>query len=76
MNSMDKGAFTANGYSVEIGDGGSFIVMRGGRVWDNGMRLSEMRGFTNWSDLIDWLTEEHRVNAMSRDGKTEPGSDK
>jgi hypothetical protein len=60
MSDMDKGAFTRNGYTVEAGAGGSFVVYQGGREMDGYLR--RVRGFTVWQDLITWLTEEHRAN--------------
>lgn len=55
---MDKGEFIRGGYTVEPADGGSFIVFQGGRSY-SAERLSSARGFTNYADLLRWLTEEH-----------------
>lgn len=56
---MDKGEFIRLGYRVEIGEGGSFIVFSGGRM--DGGDLSRVRGFSNYSDMLSWLSEEHRA---------------
>lgn len=66
MSDMDKGAFVAGGYSVEPGDGGSFVVIKG-RYVDrmSGGPYPTVRGFTDWQDLMAWLHEEHRVNGQA-----------
>lgn len=60
---MDKGAFIQNGYTVEPGVGGSFIVVQGGMRWRSDGNLASMRGFTNWEQLVEWLRSEHEVNS-------------
>lgn len=58
---MDKGAFIERGYTVEPGDGGTFVVWEGGRL-SNQSSIRHVRGFTSWRDLMDWLVQEHRAN--------------
>jgi len=69
--SMDKGAFIENGYSVEPGDGGSFIITEGGHRFGNSeegkWRLRAWRGFTRYEDMLAWLAGEHNVNAHRDD---------
>jgi hypothetical protein len=60
---FDRGAFIQSGYTVEPGQGGSFVVAQGGISWRSDGRVSSMRGFSNWRDLVAWLTEEHESNA-------------
>jgi hypothetical protein len=61
MSDMEQGAFTRNGYTVDAGVDGSFVVYQGGRSKDGYFR--HMHGFTGWQDLIAWLTQEHQANA-------------
>lgn len=63
---MDRGEFIKNGYTVESCEGGSFIVAQGGIRWKNDGYLSSMRGFSNWRDLVAWLTSEHEVLADAK----------
>lgn len=63
---MDKGQFIRAGYTVEPGDGGSFIVAQGGPKWRQSGMLAEMRGFSNYVDLMRWLNEEHSAVASEK----------
>lgn len=71
---MDKGEFIRRGYSVEPGDGGSFIVVQGGRRWRDDGLLSDMRGFTSFTDLLAWLAQEH--SALAAGPEQAKGTDK
>lgn len=55
---MDKGEFIKGGYTVEPGEGGSWIVWQGGRAYRQD-HISAFRGFSSFVDLTRWLTEEH-----------------
>jgi len=68
---MDKGEFIKHGYTVEPGDGGSWIVIQGSVKWKNDGMFSSMRGFSNHQDLLNWLAEEHRVDSQ-RDAAGHP----
>ena len=72
---MDKGEFIKVGYTVEPGNGGSFVVVRGGSKWKHEGWFPEVHGFTSHEDLIGWLADEHRALAMSNAGKNEPASE-
>ncbi len=61
MNGMDRGEFIKGGYSVEPGDGGSFVVWQGSHN-DRGFPR-RMIGFSNWLDLVNWLTKEHSFDS-------------
>lgn len=65
---MDRGEFIKNGYTVEPGDGGSFVVTEGGHKFSNSedgkWRIRQWRGFTTYQDLIKWLDGEHRANSQ------------
>lgn len=69
---MDKGEFIKVGYTVEPGNGGSFVVLRGGSKWKAEGWFPEVQGFTSHEDLIAWLTEEHRALALTPTSKPEP----
>jgi hypothetical protein len=70
--SKDKGAFIQGGYTVEPGEDGSFVVTEGGHRFGNSpdgqWRIRAWRGFTNWSDLVAWLSVEHASNATKDQG--------
>jgi hypothetical protein len=66
---MDKGEFVRNGYTAEPGDGGSWIVYQG-RKGEERYMVSAIRGFTDHSDLVHWLIEEHGANALPPSGGT------
>ena len=56
---MDRGEFIKGGYTVEPGDGGSWVV----RSHVKNFLIPAHRGFTNYRDLLDWLREEHECLA-------------
>lgn len=54
---MDKGEFIRNGYTVEPGVDGSFVVYQG--TARNQSFTSAIHGFSNHHDLLSWLSTEH-----------------
>lgn len=58
---MGKGEFIKGGYTVQVGEGGSFVVVEGDWGRGQGIRPAH-RGFTDYLDLLAWLKEEHEAN--------------
>ncbi|WMT88265.1 hypothetical protein NO932_06550 [Pelagibacterium sp. 26DY04] len=61
---MDKGEFAKVGYEVQPGMNGSYVLIAGTGFASDRPTLRPMIGFTNWSDLMAFLREDHRALAQ------------